>query len=255
MKKWLIGLLLLTSLLLPSLAAAQVAIPPAPTSSIYVQDYAGVLGAEAKNKINEVGARLAAKTKAQVVVVTLKSTEGQAIDELGLAFLRQWGIGDKKLNNGVVLLVAVNDRQSRIEVGYGLEGALPDGKTGRIQDEYMIPYFKNNQYEQGILNGYFAIIGETAKEYNVDIARPEARAHSTAQQTNSTNIPEWLQIAGIALLVLLLVSDWVFFGGFITGMILSILFRRGGGGGFGGGSGGGGYGGGSGGGGGSNRNW
>jgi uncharacterized protein len=255
LKKWLICLILLVSLLCTAAAGAAAQIPPAPTSSIYVQDYAGVLSNDSKAKINEIGAKLAEQTKAQVVVVTVKSLNEQPIDELGLGILRQWGIGDKTLNNGVLLLVAVDDRQSRIEVGYGLEGPLPDGKTGRIQDDYMLPYFQKGQYDQGIFNGYSALISEVAKEYNVTVPHAEAQGQRNQgqQSTQTVVLPWWVKILIVGGLALLFVSDWVFFGGFLTGLILALLFRRGGGGGFGGG--GGGYGGGSGGGGGSSRGW
>lgn len=63
-----------------------------------------------------------------------------------------WGIGSRDKNNGVLIVVATQDRQSRIEVGYGLEGALPDGLTGRLQDDTMLPYFKQGQYDKGIVN-------------------------------------------------------------------------------------------------------
>lgn len=66
--------------------------------------------------------------------------------------LRGWGIGSRDKNNGVLIVVATQDRQSRIEVGYGLEGALPDGLTGRLQDDTMLPYFKQGQYDKGIVN-------------------------------------------------------------------------------------------------------
>lgn len=257
MKKWLICLILLVSLLCTAAVSAEVQIPPAPTSSIYVQDYAGVLSNDSKAQINDISAKLAEQTKAQVVVVTVKSLNGQPIDELGLGILRQWGIGDKTLNNGVLMLVAVSDHQSRIEVGYGLEGPLPDGKTGRIQDDYMIPYFRNGQYEKGIFNGYSALVGEVAKEYNVTVPHAEAQAQRSQgqQSTRGTPLPWWVQVLFIGGLILLVISDWVFFGGFLTGLILALIFRRGGGGGGGFGGGGGGFGGGSGGGGGSSRDW
>ena len=82
---------------------------------------------------------LAKRTKTQVVVLTVPTLDGESIEDYGLSVLREWGIGDKKENNGVLLLVATKDRKSRIEVGYGLEGVLPDGLTGRIQDQYMLP--------------------------------------------------------------------------------------------------------------------
>ena len=82
MKKWLIGLILLVSSICTAAVSAAVQIPPAPTSSVYVQDYAGVLSNDSKAQINDIGAKLAEQTKAQVVVVTVKSLNQQPIDEL-----------------------------------------------------------------------------------------------------------------------------------------------------------------------------
>lgn len=254
MKKWLAWLVLGFYLAVSPAASAEPKIPPAPTSSIYVQDYAGVLSGEAKASINSLGAKLAGATKAQVVVVTVKSIEGANIDEYALAVLREWGIGDKALNNGVLMLVAVNDRQSRIEVGYGLEGRLPDAKTGRIQDEYMLPYFQRGDYNNGILQGYKVLVNEVAAEYKVSInvgeTKPAVQRRDAPPQSGWDALPFWakgLIAAGIAGLLLI---DWLFLGGNITMLIMSLIFR-----GRGGGGGGGGFGGGSGGGGGSSRRW
>src|SRR5665648_647780 len=92
------------------------------------------------------------------------------------------GESDKKLNNGLLNLVSPTDGVARIEVGYGLEGAMPDAKTGRIQDEYMLPYFKSNDYNKGILNGYSALAQEVAKEYQVtlEINSPQALPDTAA---------------------------------------------------------------------------
>lgn len=240
------------SLLMISAVWAQPKIPPTPTQSIYVQDHAGVLDAATKSKINSLGTKLAAKTKAQIVVLTVKSLEGASLEEYALAVLRHWGIGDKALNNGVLMLVAVNDRQSRIEVGYGLEGALNDAKTGMIQDSYMIPYFSTGDYNQGVWNGYQALVSITAAEYNTDISTDAkaVKTQSVQEQSWWDTLPWWAQLAIAAGMLGLFIVDWVFFGGSITYLILSLLRSRGGGGG-----GGGGYGGGSGGGGGSSRRW
>lgn len=256
MKKWLAWLVLGLYLAMAAVASAQPQIPPAPTTSIYVQDYAKVLSNDTEARINSISQSLASKTKAQVVVVTIPTLSGAPIEDYALTMLRQWGIGDKQLNNGVLLLVAVNDRQSRIEVGYGLEGALPDAKTGRIQDQYMIPYFQQNDYNQGILNGYLALADEVAKEYNLqlntDVKPAPIRTAPTSDGSLLGNLPWWGQLLLFAGIILLFVMDWLFFGGSITYLIFSLIFRRGGGGGSGGG---GGFGGGSGGGGGSSRRW
>lgn len=253
MKKWFAWLVLGFYMFCVSMAAAAPQIPPPPTTSIYVQDYAGVLSAETETRINNLGTQLAAKTKAQIVVVILPSLEGTPSEEYALGMLRQWGIGDKTLNNGVLLLVAVNDRQSRIEVGYGLEGALPDAKTGRIQDDYMLPYFQQGDYEKGILNGYLATVGEVAKEYKLEFksdAKPAPKPQAAVSESWWDQAPWWLQIVIVIGLGLLFILDWMFFGGTITYLLLSLISR-----GRGGGSGGGGFGGGSGGGGGSSRRW
>jgi uncharacterized protein len=144
--------------------AAAEPVPPVPAGTFYVQDYANVLSGETKNKIQETSRALATQSKAQIVVVTVQTLDGKPIADYATELFRKWGIGDKQLNNGVLLLVAVKDRKSRIEVGYGLEGALPDGKTGRIQDEFMVPSFKKNDFNAGIMQGYQALVTEVTKE-------------------------------------------------------------------------------------------
>ena len=96
---------------------------------------------------------LTTKSTAQLAVLTINTLDGEPIEDYALEVLRQWGIGSKEQNNGALIVVAVKDRRSRIEVGYGLEGSLPDGLTGRIQDQYMIPYFKDGNYSKGIFAG------------------------------------------------------------------------------------------------------
>ena len=140
-----------------------------PTSEFYVNDYANVLSKETKEYIINTNIDLNNKTKAQVVVVTVESLEGKTIEEYATELFRSFGIGDKNLNNGVLLLCSTGDRMFRIEVGYGLEGALPDGKTGRIQDTYIIPYLKNNDYDQGIKNGFSSVLEEVSKEYEINV--------------------------------------------------------------------------------------
>lgn len=255
MKRWLISILLLGQLLCSLVAFAAPQVPTTPTTSFYVQDFAQILTPQTKANINALGEQLHRQTKAQIVVVTIKSLEGNALEDYSLELFRKWQIGDREKNNGVLLLVAVNDRKSRIEVGYGLEGVLPDGLTGRIQDEFMLPYFKQNQYDKGINNAYNALAQLVAKEYKIELkdATVTRPAKANKQLEQPTELPAW----AIALLAIgfvgLMIIDQIFLGGFILQLILSILLRGGGRGG--GGSSGGGYGGGSGGGGGSSRSW
>lgn len=161
-------------------AVKNVQIPPKPSASsgIYVQDYAGVLSAPARSYLQNLGRQLEQKTTAQLVVVTVKSLKGAPLEDYSLKLLRDWGIGQKEKNNGVLLLVSTGDRKSRVEVGYGLEGALTDSLTGQIQDQYMIPYFRKGTYEPGIAYGYEALALRIAKEYNVQLAVSGYANHS-----------------------------------------------------------------------------
>ncbi|MCQ2478484.1 MAG: TPM domain-containing protein [Clostridia bacterium] len=139
-----------------------------PTKEFYVNDFANVLEEDVKSEILSRGAELAEKTKAQVVAVTVDSTDGQEISDYALNLGRDWGIGDKEKNNGVLILLAVSDREVYIAVGYGLEGALPDSKTGRILDNYAVPYFKNDDFSQGMLSVYKAVQNEVYIEYGLE---------------------------------------------------------------------------------------
>ncbi|KGP75106.1 methanol dehydrogenase, partial [Desulfosporosinus sp. Tol-M] len=215
---------------------------PQPSREFYVLDQANVLEPAAEQLIIQTSASLAQKTKAQIVVVTVNSLNETAPEEYALSILRGWGIGDKNLNNGLLILVSPTDRVSRIEVGYGLEGTLPDAKTGQIQDEYMLPYFQKNDYNQGILNGYSALAQVVAKEYQVtlEINPPQALPDSSSSSSNNP-LPLWAKVIIGILLILLIYFDHRFFNSFFFGFILGMLFRGGGGrGGGGGGFGGGG---------------
>ncbi len=249
MKRWLIYLLLTLQTLFSScvaLAAADSpAIPPRPTAAagIYVQDYAGVLSAADRQKILSLGQELDNKTTAQLAVLTVKSLNGQPIDNYALDVLRAWGIGRQDKNNGALIVVAVQDRQSRMEIGYGLEGVLNDALTGRIQDQFMLPYFRQGNYAAGIINGYAATATLIARSAGVQLQGSAvysggARGASGGEET----YPLWLKLVlGVGVIILLIIDN-IFLGGFITRILIFSLLRggRGGGRGFGGGGGGGG---------------
>ncbi len=133
-----------------------------------------MLSEETEQYILNSSHELESKTGAQIVVVTIPSLEGESLEEYATDLFRQWGIGDSKKNNGLLLLCAVEDRQFRVEVGYGLEGDLPDGKTGRMQDAYIIPLLREDKFDEGIRNGYSAFLQEVAAVYDVNITGEEA---------------------------------------------------------------------------------
>lgn len=97
-------------------------------------------------------------TTNQVVVVTLKSLDGDAIEDYGYQLGRAWGIGQKDKNNGVLLIVAPNEHKVRIEVGYGLEGVLTDAISSEIVQGVILPKFRAGQMEQGVIDGTRAIL-------------------------------------------------------------------------------------------------
>lgn len=255
MKRWLIYFILLLQCFFAACATAAPQIPPKPTAAagIYVQDYAQVLSAEDKRKLLSIGQELDNKTTAQLAVVTVKNLDGQPIEDYALSILREWGIGSKEKNNGALIVVAVQDRRSRIEVGYGLEGLLTDGLTGRIQDQAMIPYFRKGNYAAGIVNGYAVTASLIAKDAGIQLTSINSEQIAVpAKTTNNTDqeYPFWLKLLIGAGIVLLLIIDNLFLGGVLTQMLFFMFLRgRGGGGGRGG------FGGGSGGGGGSSRSW
>jgi uncharacterized protein len=123
-----------------------------------VVDEAGILDPAAKEVLERKLADFEAKTTDQFVVVTLKSLQGTSIEDYGYQLGRHWGIGQKDKSNGVLLIVAPNERKVRIEVGYGLEGDLTDAVSKLIIENAILPRFKANDYAGGIARGVDDII-------------------------------------------------------------------------------------------------
>lgn len=141
---------------------------PQPTNVFYAADYADILSDETESFIVAQSKALCDATEAQIVVATVKNMDGKNEREYGLELGRSWKIGGEK-NNGVLILLALSERKIDIEVGYGLEGAIPDSKSGRLIDTYALPYLKNNDFDNGILNLYKAVLKEVYAEYNLEM--------------------------------------------------------------------------------------
>ena len=139
-----------------------------PAKDFYVNDYANIISEETENYIITNSQKLQKETGAQIVVVTVNNLEGMSIEEYSLTLARNFQIGDSQKNNGLLLLLALDERMFRVELGYGLEGILPDAKTGRMQDKYIIPYLKNNQFDEGIKNGYSAFFNEISNDITLE---------------------------------------------------------------------------------------
>jgi uncharacterized protein len=113
-------------------------------------------------------------TSSAIVIVTVPDLQGYDIADLSLKYLRDWGIGTKDKNNGVLILVSKADHKARIETGYGMEGVLPDITAQGIIDDRMIPYFKENDYYRGFDNAVDAVIQAAAGEYKADPANKKS---------------------------------------------------------------------------------
>lgn len=143
---------------------------PKPTKNFFVNDFANVISNADEEKMQQQGEALFKECGAQVVVVTVKSLNGEDLESYSLNLARSWRIGSDKNDDGILLLLAVDERKVRIEVGYGLEGALPDSKTGRILDTYGVDRFKKNDFSTGLAAVYDSLINEVYIEKGLEPA-------------------------------------------------------------------------------------
>jgi len=123
---------------------------PAPAG--YVNDFAEILSPEFEATLNQNITDFEAKTTDEISVVTIKSLGDMTVEEYAVELFQQWGIGKKSKDNGLLLLIAPAERKVRIEVGYGLESIITDGRSGEILDVQFVPEFKKGNYETGVLN-------------------------------------------------------------------------------------------------------
>ena len=236
----------------------------------YVNDFAKVIDAQSRAALEDYAGRVEQSTGAQLAFVTLPSTEGEPIEDVANTIFRAWGVGHKKEDDGAMMVLSIQDRKSRLEVGGGLGGAIPDGMAGLLLDE-MRPALRASQYGEAMLVAAQRLGQAIAESKGVTIA--PAQRYRRVRRTTTDSIP-WpaILIAIFAVLMLLRRGGGGGYrgggggGGFWAGLLLSQLLNSGsrgggGGGGFGGydsgGSGGGfgGFGGGDSGGGGASSDW
>jgi uncharacterized protein len=218
----------------------------------YVTDEAHILDAATINQIEQLSVELEEKTSAELGVVTISSLEGRDIEGYASDLFQKWGLGKKGKDNGVLLLIAPNDRRGRLEVGYGLEGLIPDGLAGRILDEAVIPFFRQGNMAGGVLSGAMQTAQIIAQGHNVQLTRiPNGYKRQLNQRKSRSPLSLGLGFLLFLIMLILFVRHPLLFWLLLSG--------RGGGGGWGGGGFGGGgfggFGGGMSGGGGSSRGW
>jgi uncharacterized protein len=171
-----------------------------------VNDYAGVMSSAQRDALERTLADLSRKTGAQVAVVSLPSLEGGEVNDFANRLFEKWGIGQKGKDNGVLLLAAVNDRKVRIEVGFGLESLLPDAKTGRILDEYVIPRFKQNRYGDGLEAGALALAGIIAGQSGVALQAKAPRPVPAQRVQQPQDLPGWVIVFVVIVIILIALS-------------------------------------------------
>src|SRR5580658_3588555 len=116
----------------------------------YVNDFANVLSQSARDQLTALCTEVDQKAAAQIAVVTVKSLEGRAIEDYSIDLATRWGVGPKQKDRGLMILLAVDDHKDRFEVGYGLEGILPDGKVGSFERE-AVPLLRAGNYDGAVL--------------------------------------------------------------------------------------------------------
>ncbi|WP_051305574.1 TPM domain-containing protein [Desulfogranum mediterraneum] len=158
------GLSLAALLLLLSWPAlALLSLPPL---TALVNDHADLLSPEKRQLLEQQLVQLEAEDSSQLLLLTVPSLQGASVEEYALEVVERWQPGQQGLNNGALLLVAVKERKIRIEVGYGLEGVLTDLVAGRIIREIMVPAFRDNRAEQGVVDGMEAMILTVRGEFS-----------------------------------------------------------------------------------------
>lgn len=158
------------------LIAAPLAAQDFPELTGRVVDQAEIIPADVELQLNQQLEALEVQSQRQLVVVTLASLQGYPIGDFGYQLGRHWGIGDAERNDGIMLIVAPNERETRIEVGYGLEPIITDGLSWEIIDQLMIPQFRQGDFPAGIAAGTNALVSQ--------LQLPEEEARAIAAQAN-----------------------------------------------------------------------
>ncbi|WP_343315108.1 YgcG family protein [Brucella sp. BE17] len=183
-----------------------------------VVDDAGIIDVAERQKLTQKLADFEAKSSDQVVVVTVPSLGGEDIETYANRLFRAWALGQRQEDNGILLLVAPNDRKVRIEVGYGLEGTMTDALSSVIINGTIIPEFRKGDYSNGVVQGVNAILSVLSG----DGAELEARAKRNAQTsvTSSSGGTDWVFVIFITFWCL------IFFGGFGMAILTPIFGRK-----------------------------
>jgi uncharacterized protein len=170
------------------IGCATIAAQTLPKPAGRITDVANVIEPATEADLDSRLDQLEQNTSSEIAVVTVPSLDGTTVDDYAARLFKEWGIGQAKSDNGVLVLVAPNEREMRIEVGYGLEGILPDGLAGQIIRDNFIPRFRDNDYDGGIRDGVTRVIDVVEKQQVL------SAAELAAFNQGGGDMPKWLII-------------------------------------------------------------
>lgn len=188
---------------------------PTQVGDIYVQDFANLIDSRAEQEIIKLGESLDKKHSAQISILTVKSIGNSTIEDYSLEAFRKYKLGNKEENNGILLVLAEKEKNVRIEVGYGLEGVINDGKAGSIIDQITIPHLKKGNTSLALYETYRTLNNEVNKYYENDSVSSDNSSESSFSLFNILLI--------IIILIIAVILDIYIFGGWLTYLILSII--------------------------------
>ncbi|WP_426490063.1 TPM domain-containing protein [Hymenobacter sp. 102] len=192
---------LVVCLFLVQLAAQAQTIPPRPSPPRLVNDLAGMLRPDEAAQLERKLVAYGDSTSSQIAVVTVPSLGGADIVDYAQQLGETWGIGQKGRNNGILLLVAQQERRARIHVGYGLEGAIPDALTKRIISNTIVPAFKEEKYYEGLDRATDQLVALAKGEYKAD-PTTQTRSRRESSDSSGSGILFWVIIAVLILFIL-----------------------------------------------------
>lgn len=187
-------ILLILSLFSSYISFAQFEIPDKPKDQTSVYDYINLLSSSQKNNLERKLIKYSDTTSTQIVVAIINSTKGENINFLGAKWGHEWGIGQAREDNGILILLAKNDRRIAINTGYGIEHLLTDALSKRIIERDIIPFFKRNDYAGGLNRGVDAIFEVLNGEYK------------GTRKSNSNGFPVGFAFMLIIIFIIILIS-------------------------------------------------
>jgi uncharacterized protein len=191
-----------------------------------VNDFARVLKGPQRAALEALLQDAERDTTAEIAVVTIRDLEGESVEGYANGLFNAWGIGKQEKDNGVLILVARDSREMRIEVGYGLEGVLPDGLAGQVIRETFVPRFRDGDYATGILEGTERVVAIVRRNETVTVEQQQTMAAAAEEASRSWGVAAILMVmAGVGAFVLgtavgAKTIGQTTFGLFITGVAL-----------------------------------